>query len=668
MATLRTTVIGGVALALVTTLVVAEATGGEGDDVTPGARTLPTEPAGLMGRRLLALDGTIITVGSRDWTQPTAFVFIGTECPISNRSVPKLNALAKTADAAGAQLIAVISDRFVTAAEARAHMAEYAVEFPVVFDGSGILGAALAPSTVPEAFVVGSDDRIVYRGAIDDGWDAVTKPKPAGAKHSWLADAIQAAATGEEIATPVTDAVGCVWEGERRPEGQPKVSYTRDVAPILATSCMSCHRDGEIAPFTLTSYEDAARRADMIDVVVSNRLMPPWQPKKGHGEFLDESSLHADEVAILEAWAEADAPKGHDDDLPTMPSFPDGWRLGEPDLIIEMDEAYAVKADGPDDFRNFVLPMNLDGDKQVIGFEFKPGAPSVVHHAIAFLDDERRARRLDAQHDGPGYPGFGGIGFNPSGALGGFAPGSPPTLLPDGIARYVKKSADVVLQLHYHPSGKAAKDKSRIGIYFAKNTDNRKLEGIVLGARDIDIPPGEKNYIKTSEMTLPKPVELIGNAPHMHYLGKEMRIWAELPDGEVLELMYIDDWNFRWQGQYLYRESVKLPAGTKLKLWARYDNSKDNADNPSDPPTRVRFGEESFDEMCFDFINVVVEDPAHMEPIRQAMIQAFIGEEMERRARKQKERRERLTGKKTPKPAPETPAPEKKKPAKKKYY
>lgn len=382
-------------------------------------------------------------------------------------------------------------------------------------------------------------------------------------------------------------------------------TYTRDVAAVLWKHCAHCHRPGEVAPFSLLTYDDAAKRADQLVEVVRQRIMPPWKPEKGHGNFLDVRRLSDEEMAILSAWAAADAPEGNPRDLPPAPIFTDGWQLGEPDLVLAMPESFQIPADGRDVYQAFVIPMGIDTLRFVSAVEFRPGNRKIAHHALFFLDNTGTARERDEADPGPGYRSFGGPGFMPTGALGGWAPGVTPRFLPEGTGRMLPPNSDLVLLMHYHPRGKPEQDQSRIGIYFRKETAIKSFLGIPLGSWNINIRPGEKRHTIKAQSTVPTDVHLYGIAPHMHLIGREMKVTATLPDGKVEPLIWIKDWDFNWQDQYYYAEPVALPKGTRLDLVAVYDNSSDNPFNPNDPPKRVRAGEQTTDEMCLCFLQVV---------------------------------------------------------------
>jgi len=407
--------------------------------------------------------------------------------------------------------------------------------------------------------------------------------------------------------------------------GAAAVTYSKDIAPILYQRCASCHRPGEVAPFSLLGYRDAAKRARQLAEVTRSRYMPPWKPEPGYGEFHDARRLKEEEIALIARWAETGAVEGDPADLPPAPKFADGWQLGEPDLVLEMAQPYMVKADGPDIYQCFVVPMDLAGDRHVAAVEFRPGNRRVVHHALFFLDTTGEARRRDAADPEPGYRSFGGIGFLPTGGLGGWAPGAFPRFLPEGVARVLKRGSDLVLQMHYHPSGKPESDRSVLGVYFSKTPPRKVASFIPLVQRRLDIPPGEKRYRAAVAVTVPIDVEAFGITPHMHLIGREMKVTATLPDGARVPLLWVKDWNFNWQDQYLYARPVRLPAGTRVEMEAHYDNSADNPRNPSDPPRRVGWGEQTTDEMALCGVQVVAANQAELgrllpEVVRQLMV------------------------------------------------
>lgn len=561
-------------------------------------------------------------------THATAIVFLGTQCPISNRAIPTLNALAAKLPS-GAAFYGIVSDPTVTRADVAKYRDDYKIAFPILFDDAGSLAKSLQPKVTPEAFVLNQYGRVVYRGRIDDSFASLGQANQTAKTHD-LADALADVAADKPIDRE-TKAVGCIFEAWKAKDVSSAITYNRDIAPLLNANCVSCHRDGQVAPFSLQTYQDAAKRAEQLAQVTQSHYMPPWKPHANFNHFVGEHRLTNDRIALIADWAKAGAPQGDAKDLPPAPKFASGWTKGEPDLVVKMPEPFTVPAGGKDVYRAFVVPLNLPKDTYVAGVEFRPGAPTVVHHSLFFLDTTGAGRKLDAADPAPGYISFGGPGFTPTGGLGGWAPGADNQLLPEGAGRLVKAGSDLILQMHYHPDGREHQDQSSLAIYFQKKPVDRIIGSIPLTTRDIDIPAGEANYTRQVSLTLPTDLTLSGATPHMHLVGRDMKVTATQPDGTVTPIIWIDDWDFKWQGQYRFVKPITLPAGTRLDLVAHYDNSTANANNPNDPPARVKRGEQTTDEMCFCFLEYEASSPSELLRIRKAMVQQMISEGLRRR-------------------------------------
>jgi len=572
----------------------------------------------------LDLEGHAHRIGSGEGYQALALVFMTSECPISREYVPELNRLAGSLAEQPVKFLGVISEPGLSRAAAVAFQKEFKIEFPLLFDASGELAAELKPTHVPEAFVLNSRAEVVYHGRIDDRYRELGKKRAAPTTHE-LADAIAAVVDGKPVEVASTKAIGCPLETGHRPAGEPDVTYTRDIAPILIANCVECHRPGEVAPFSLLTYQDAAKRATFLGEVTRSRLMPPWKAEIGHGRFLGERVLSDAQIELIENWAKAGTPEGDPADLPPQPQFASGWRLGTPDLERTVEAPITVPAGGEDIFQHYVISLDLPEDKTVVGYEFRPGNPAVVHHAILFLDDSGRGREKDAETPEPGYKTFGSIGIPTSGLIGVWTPGMTPRFYPQGAGLPIRKKTEIVLQLHLHPSGKEESDQSSIALYFADKPTERLMSRspFVVGSIMIDIPAGEPDYQLTSSITLPADVTLISLLPHMHLIGKEMKLTATFPDGKQQSLIWIKDWNFYWQDNYVYHEPLRLPKGTKLDVACSYDNSSGNPLNPSHPPKRVFFGNDSTDEMCFGIFQLIVDDPSEDRLLRGALTTTF---------------------------------------------
>jgi hypothetical protein len=323
------------------------------------------------------------------------------------------------------------------------------------------------------------------------------------------------------------------------------------------------------------------------------------------------------QIKTLREWADAGAPEG-DGKAPAAPKFPEGWQGGTPDLVLKMPAAFEVPADGPDVFQCFVIPTELAKEMYVGGAEFRPGNPRVVHHAIVMLDTTGRAREMAKEAGGSSYPCFGGARIGSGGLLFGWAPGAAPQPVEPGISRRLEPGTDVVVQLHYHPSGKVEKDQSSLGLRFS-GPPTKGVATMLMLNTNLYIPAGATNHWVKSSMTMPRDGEVFAISPHAHYLGKEMKVNAFLPDGSKKPLIYIKDWDFNWQGQYRFKEPIHLPEGTRIEMEYSYDNSASNPQNPSNPPKMVTWGEQTTDEMALAFLGVLLPTPADVVPFQRAV-------------------------------------------------
>lgn len=416
-------------------------------------------------------------------------------------------------------------------------------------------------------------------------------------------------------------------------------TFNEDIAPIIFDKCASCHRPGAAAPFSLLSYQEVKKRARQIASITEKRIMPPWKADQSDYEFQGERRLTGEQIDLISRWVGEGAPEGDPEHAPAPPAFGDGWQLGKPDLIAKMSEGYVVPADGPDLYRNFAIPLGLTEDKWIRAIEFRPGARSVVHHSLFFFDATGSARKQDEDDPLPGYSGsmggllrglFGGSSLReaaakqapPVGSLGGWAVGAQARILPEGLAWYLPRGADLVLSTHFHPSGRPEREISMLGLYFADKTPTQKFTGIQLPPlfgvfAGMDIPAGAKDYAIEDSFVLPIEVKAFGVTAHAHYLGRQMKMTAQFPDGQTRTLLWISDWDFSWQDQYQFKEFITLPKGTRLSVKITYDNSAGNPRNPSSPPKRVRWGEGSYDEMGSVSLQVVAANESELPQLRQ---------------------------------------------------
>lgn len=388
---------------------------------------------------------------------------------------------------------------------------------------------------------------------------------------------------------------------------QPRpVTFTRDIAPVLFERCAGCHSAGDLGPELLT-YRTARPRAAELAQMTARRQMPPWKPDPKGPEFLDSRALSLDEIQLFQDWAAQGAPEGNPADLPPSPkSTADSWRLGTPDLIVTMPEAYTVLPAGPDAFRTFVIPIPVTSARYVKALEFHPGNARVVHHANIGVDRTTTSRRLDERDSEPGY--FGGIVSSadyPPGQMLGWTPGQRPRPSAPGTQWRLDPGSDLIVQLHMQPNGNTERVRVQVGLYFTDQAPSTIPVGIRLGNQTLDIPAGESNFVISDRYVLPVSVDLLAVQPHAHNLARRMEAVATLPDGQPLPLISIADWDFRWQEVYRFAQPIPLPAGTAVTMRYVYDNSQSNPRNPNKPPKRVTWGQNTANEMGDLWLQVV---------------------------------------------------------------
>ena len=529
--------------------------------------------------------------------RPIAFVFLSTSCPLAKRYTQRLNRL-HAEFGQDATVLGVFPNHEDSRDAVATHAAKMKFAFPVVKDTSGYLARQLGATMTPQVVVCDSEGVIHYRGAIDDN------RYENRVQHRYLHNAITAIRGGNSIKLSETKSLGCsIHFAEVADLGE--VTYTQHVARILQDNCQSCHRPDQVAPFSLTNYDEARTWSKEINAYSQARLMPPWKAAKGYGNFKHERRLSDEELKLIDGWVKGGAPEGPAEALPPAPKFSDQWVLGEPDHIVEMPEEYTIAPEGEDDYRHFIVPTDFDRPMFVEATDVIPGNRQTVHHVIVYVDTSGKARELDAADPGPGYTRFGDVGFEPASGLGGWAPGTQPMKTPAGTGFWLPPGADIVLQVHYYRTGVEEKDRTKVGLYFSKHPTPVPIRMGIAINHEFRIPAGEAMHEVKANWTVEEPVYALTVSPHMHLLGKDMKVTATLPDGKVEPLIWIKDWDFNWQGAYEFRKPLLLPKGTKVDVLAHFDNSPANPNNPSSPPKPVGWGERTTDEMCIAFVSYV---------------------------------------------------------------
>ena len=601
-------------------------------DPAPGAEPLPADRG--VGKRLADFilrdsAGKSVSLYGFRGKKAGVIVFTGVDCPLSNLYMARLAELAKAYEARGVAFLAIDPNTGATAEAVAANAKEHGITFPVLLDPDNRVADTLLAERTCETLVVDGTARLRYRGAIDDQYGL--KARKDAPTQNYLVDALAAVLADKDPAVKATPVAGCPIErvkpraaarDVRRIRTPPpevvaaradretpvevgRVNYAADVAAILQAKCQSCHRPGQVGPFSLLSYDDARRHAATIREVVDDRRMPPWHADPRHGHFANDRSLDARERATLLAWVDQGAPLGDPAAVPAPRAFPEGWTIGTPDVVIEMPETYTVAAQGTLPYQRFRVPTGFTEDKWIQAAEARPGDRSVVHHVIAYLDDHGKSKEAGRHADRH---------------LCGYAPGDMPSVFPAGTAKRIPAGSDLIFEVHYTPNGTIKTDKSSIGLVFAKEpvVHQAFTHGIVQGK--FTIPPGAPDYKVESSFTAPADLHLLSFMPHMHLRGKDFRYTAVFPDGTSEVLLSVPAYDFAWQSAYRLAEPRAIPKGTRIDCVAHYDNSSGNPANP-DPTKAVKWGDQTFEEMMIGYVDYVEDAPepaagAAREPAR----------------------------------------------------
>ncbi|REK06777.1 MAG: hypothetical protein DWQ37_22295 [Planctomycetota bacterium] len=532
--------------------------------------------------------------------------FVGVECPLSKLYAPRLAQLAEKYESKGVAFVGVDPNRQDAVTEMGHYAREHGLNFPLLKDLNNELADAMGAARVPQVFVLDGDRVIRYAGRVDDqyGYDTGSGyAKPKGTRDD-LALALDELLAGKEVSVPETEPKGCLIGRVREAEEDSDVTYSNQIARIFQDKCVECHRPGQIGPFALQDYEQAAGWAEMIEEVVRDNRMPPWHPEAGVGHFINDISLSDKEKELIYEWVEAGAPEGDPSKLPEPKEYAGKWMMpGGPDVVFHIaEEPVDVPAEGTVDYRYYVVDPGFKEDKWVNVAECMPDNRGVVHHMIVFLRPPSPDDDDDEKKSGRGAP----RGQASFGQLCGFAPGTRPHHLPEGMAKLIPAGSKLVFQMHYTPNGSPQQDRSSVGMKFV---DPETVKYRVATANAINaffnIPAGAPNHKVESERTYGRDVLLLSVFPHMHLRGKDFRYDLVYPDGSRETIMNMPRYDFNWQTSYIFEEPLKIPAGTTMHCTAHFDNSADNPANP-DPENPVRWGDQTWEEMMIGWFDIAV--------------------------------------------------------------
>jgi hypothetical protein len=537
----------------------------------------------------------------------------GNGCPIVRNAIGDYQALHKRYADQGVRFYMLNSnvqdDRASIASEAE----EFGIELPVLVDETQLVGEALGVIRTAEVFVIDPDGwQLVYRGPMHDRI-TYEHQKPA-ATQTYLADTLDAVLAGKPVPTAERDAVGCLVNFPERRRDHAQISYAKTVAPILKENCAYCHTPGGIGPWAMTSYTMVQGFAPMIREVLMTQRMPPWHADPHIGTWQGDRSISITDKQTLVRWIDAGAPRGSGPDpLETVEPISEEWPLGEPDLVIEVP-AFEVPASGVVDYQFPSVANPLDRPVWIRAATVMPGDRSVVHHVLAGSSERYDPDNRDEQNVFENY-------------IIGYAPGVESYVMPEGTGVYVPPGGAYVFQMHYTPTGRAATDRTRMGLYFADEPPDNFLRHQVVVDPTIQIPPGAGAHEEVAYHEFHRDAVLYTLFPHAHYRGTASSFTLRHPDGREELLLSVPAYDFNWQRGYDFVEPLSIPAGSRLIHRTVYDNSANNPANP-DPERTVPWGLQSWEEMLYGAFSYAWAEETSANPIhdqRRSELAQFFG-------------------------------------------
>jgi thiol-disulfide isomerase/thioredoxin len=570
----------------------------EGDTREAPAR-LPAKELSI-GRRIddlsfTDLDGTTGKLSDYKNRKALVICLTSTTCPLARKYGPTLVQIAGEYQAKDVSFLAINvsqSEPLDAMKDALVRAREVGFRGRYISDREQRLGKALGARSTTEVFVLDRTRTLVYRGAVDDQYGlgyALEAPRV-----NYLMNALDAVLNDDRPPVEATTAPGCALDfkdGLAAAGSSAPLTYHNRISRILQINCVECHRAGEPAPFTLTSYSDVKDHAAMIKKVVGRNIMPPWFGKSETSTFHNDRSLSESDKSDLLQWIEFGAPEGDPVDAPVPRKWALGWRIGTPDLVLEPAQSQNIPAGGTISYRYVMVPTNLTEDKWVQSMEVRPSAPQVVHHILVFVE----LPKTD-----PRRPQFRGHRGGVNGYFAGMVPGQGHITFPAGCAKLLPKGATLVFQIHYTTNGQAAQDRPRIGFKFAAEKPEHEIVTAAAANRFFQIPAGEPNHQIVASHTFFQPTRLLSINPHAHVRGKAFRYDLIYPDGTSKMVLDVPHYDFNWQLEYQFATPLEIPAGGRLQVTGWYDNSKANPANP-DPTRIVKWGDQTWDEMMIGY-------------------------------------------------------------------
>jgi peroxiredoxin len=525
-----------------------------------------------------------------DWSNRKLLVvaFLGCDCPLAKLYGPRLAQLARDYESKGVAFIGISSNQQDSISAIGQYAKQSGIHFSILKDVHNVIADQFGAQRTPEVFVLDTQRVVRYRGRVDDQYGIGFVRAKVGRRD--LAEALDELLAGKAVAQPLTQAPGCFIGRMQPEEKRGSITYSKHIAPVLQKNCVECHHPGEIAPFSLTSYEETVGWTETIREVVEQGRMPPWHADPRYGHFSNDRRLPAADKKLILEWIENGAPGGDPRDLPKPAEYVEGWRIPRPDVVITLPKEFKVPAEGTVPYQYFVVNPGFTEDKWVKAAEVRPQCRAVVHHVLVFVQP-------------PGQSGMGRRRGFASNWLAGTVPGAQPLVLPEGQAKRIPAGSRLLFQIHYTPNGAPQVDRPSLGLVFADPSTVRQEVSTEMAANPrLVLPPNTDNIPIESTEKLTEDTVLLSLMPHTHLRGKSFQYEAIYPDGKKEILLDLPHYDFNWQNTYMLSEPKLLPKGTEIHCVAHYDNSKNNPSNPN-PNDTVHWGEQTWEEMMIGYFD-----------------------------------------------------------------
>lgn len=563
-------------------------------------QTSAADSVRLTGRKVAAFSakdyrGKNHSLNDYSNSRVVVLAFLGTECPLAKLYGPRLAGIAEEYADKGVTFLGVNSNRHDSITEIAAYARVHEIGFPILKDLDNRIADQVGATRTPELLVLDEQRVIRYHGRVDDQYGVgYIRDKP---QKLFVKNAIDDLLASRNVTTASTEIVGCFIGRKREPDPNSKVTFSNQIVRILNKHCVECHREGEIAPFSLTNYDEVVGWGETMVEVIADHRMPPWHADPKHGDFINARIMTDEEKSLIEQWVQAGSPEGDPSELPEQPTYTEGWQLPrEPDLIVNMrDEPYDVPAEGTVRYQYFRTDPGFKEDKWVKAAELQPGNRAVVHHILVFvIPPGGRSKEMKS---------------TTGEFLAAYVPGHRTPHYPKGMAKFIPAGSQLAFQLHYTPIGTPQKDLSRLGLTFAEPDES--IEQVVVtqqasNHKGLVIPPNDDNFkVEAQSSKAPVDVQILAFMPHMHLRGKSFRYEARFPDGKSATLLDVPQYDFNWQTAYRAAKPISMPKGAYLHCVAHFDNSENNLANP-DPTKTVRWGDQTWNEMMIGYFDVAI--------------------------------------------------------------